>query len=72
MREILSISIDKILKDKVEETAVKYHVSKSELIKKAIEKYISHEELHEIRDILIPNAEKAGYYTDEDIFNDIS
>jgi metal-responsive CopG/Arc/MetJ family transcriptional regulator len=72
MREVLSISIDKILKEKVEEAAVKYHVSKSELIKKAIEKYIAHEELREIRNLLVPRAEKAGYFTDEDIFNKIS
>jgi metal-responsive CopG/Arc/MetJ family transcriptional regulator len=72
MREVLSISLEKSLKDKVEEAAGKYHISKSELIKKAIEKYIAHAELREIRDMLVPRAEKAGYYTDEDIFNDIS
>ena len=58
-----------------------YHVHSSfcdgkgepeEYIKKAIEKYIAHEELKEIRNILIPYAEKAGYFTDEDIFKDIS
>ena len=72
MREVLSISLNKELKTKVEKAAERFHISKSELIKKAIEKYIAHEELREIRNILIPLAEKAGYYTDDDIFNDIS
>ena len=72
MREILTISIDKKLKNKVEKTARQLSVSKSELVKKAIEKYISHEELSEIRSMLMPYAEKAGYYTDDDVFNDIS
>jgi metal-responsive CopG/Arc/MetJ family transcriptional regulator len=72
MREILSISLDKSLKDKVEKTAERLSVSKSELVKKAIEKYISHEELKEIRAMLVPYGEKAGFYTDEDIFNKIS
>jgi len=72
MREILSISIDKKLKDKVERAAEMLRVSKSELVKKAIEKYIAHEELKELRSILVPYGEKAGYFTDEDIFNDIS
>lgn len=72
MREILSISIDKSLKDKVNDVARRFHISKSELVKKAIEKYIVHQEFQELRKILIPYAEKAGYYSDEDIFNDIS
>ena len=72
MREILSISIDAKLKSKVEKAAEKFNVSKSELVKKAIEKYILHEEFQEIRSTLIPYGEKAGYYTDEDIFRDFS
>jgi len=72
MREILTISLDKALKDKISKTAKQFHISKSELVKKAVEKYIVHQEFHELREILIPYAEKAGYYTDEDIFNDIS
>lgn len=72
MREILSISLDKNLKNKIEKTATKLSVSKSELVKKAIEKYISHEELKDIRSILVPYGEKSGFYTDEDIFKEIS
>ena len=72
MREILSISIDKTLKNKVDKTAKYFKISKSELVKKAIEKYIAHEEFHELRAILVPYAEKAGYFTDEDVFKDIS
>ncbi len=72
MREILTISVNKGFKRKVEKAAQMLHVSKSELVKKAVEKYIAHEELRTLRDILVPHGEKAGYFTDEDIFNDIS
>ena len=72
MREILSISVDKSLKEKVEQAAGRFHISKSELIKKAIEKYIAHAELREIREKLIPHAESSGYFSDEDIFKDFS
>jgi metal-responsive CopG/Arc/MetJ family transcriptional regulator len=72
MREILTISVDKALKTKVERAAKRLKVSKSELVKKAIEKYIVKEELQDIRALLIPYAEKAGYFTDEDVFKDIS
>jgi metal-responsive CopG/Arc/MetJ family transcriptional regulator len=72
MREILTISVDKALKIKVERAAKRLKVSKSELVKKAIEKYIVKEELQDIRSLLIPYAEKAGYFTEEDVFKDIS
>ncbi|OHD68240.1 MAG: CopG family transcriptional regulator [Spirochaetes bacterium RBG_16_49_21] len=72
MREILTISVDKALKTKVERAAKRLKVSKSELVKKAIEKYIVKEELQDIRALLMPYAEKAGYFTDEDVFKDIS
>ncbi len=72
MREILTISVDKALKTKVERTAKRLKVSKSELVKKAIEKYIAKEEFRELRALLIPYGEKAGYFTDEDVFKDIS
>lgn len=72
MREILTISVDKELKNKVERAAKRLRVSKSELVKKAIEKYIVKEEFEELRNMLIPYAEKAGYFTDEDVFKDIS
>jgi len=72
MREILTISVDPSLKSKIERTAQTLHVSKSELIKRAIEKYLVYEELNSIRNLLIPYAEKAGFYTDEDVFNKLS
>jgi predicted transcriptional regulator len=72
MREILTISVDKALKNKIERVAKRLKVSKSELVKKAIEKYIVREEFRELRAMLIPYAEKAGYLTDEDVFKDYS
>jgi metal-responsive CopG/Arc/MetJ family transcriptional regulator len=72
MREILTISVDKTLKSKVEKAAKRLKVSRSELVKRAIEKYIVKEEFRELRALLIPYAEKAGYFTDEDVFKDIS
>ena len=72
MRQVMSISMEDTLKAKIEEAAARLHVSKSELVKKAVEKYIAHEELENIRAMLLPLAEKAGLYTDEDVFAQIS
>ena len=52
--------------------AKKYKLSKSEIVKLAVEKYIAHEDLRALRNTLVPFAEKAGYLTDEDIFKTVS
>lgn len=72
MREVVSISLDRSLNKKLEKAAKKFHVSKSEIVQKALERYIAHEEFRDLRSILVPYAEKAGYYTDEDVFNEVS
>ena len=72
MRELLTISINPELKKTIEDAAKMYNVSKSEIVRKAIERYIVNKEFHELRSILMPYGEKAGYFTDEDIFKDIS
>lgn len=72
MRELLTISINTELKKSIEDAAKMYNVSKSEIVRKAIERYIIHKEFNELRSILMPYGEKSGYYTDEDIFKDIS
>ena len=60
------------MKKKLDEASKKFHISKSEIVQKALEKYISHEEFRELRSILVPYAEKSGYFTDDDIFKDVS
>lgn len=72
MKKILTMSVDKALKIKVERVVKRFKASKSELVKKAIEKYIGNKEFRELKALLIPYAEKAEYDTDEDAFKDIS
>ncbi|TSA25026.1 CopG family transcriptional regulator [bacterium] len=72
MRDILTISIDKELKKSIAQKALDLNTTQSELVKQAIRKYIIHQELQELREMLIPYAERGGYYTDEDVFKDIS
>ncbi len=70
MREILSVSIGAKLKKKIDTAAKKYKVSKSELVKNALEKFLLSEEFYSVREKLMPYAAKKGYLTDEDIYRD--
>jgi len=72
MREALTISIDSKLKRKIEDSSKNYNMSKSELVKKAIEKYIAVQEFRDLREQLLPYAERVGILTDDDIYNEIS
>jgi metal-responsive CopG/Arc/MetJ family transcriptional regulator len=70
MRQIVTVSINPILKKKLESISKKKHITKSEIINKALDKYLLHDEFYNLREKLVPYAEKAGFYTDEDIYND--
>jgi len=70
MREILSVSLSKELKKKLNQVSKKYKISQSDVVKGALNKYFSSLEFRDLRKTLQPYAEKKGYYTDEDIFND--
>jgi len=61
MRQILTISLDPKLKEKIEKSSKKFNVSKSELVKKAVEKYIAVQEFNDIREILILMLKKQVY-----------
>ncbi|HOF00673.1 MAG TPA: ribbon-helix-helix protein, CopG family [Spirochaetota bacterium] len=70
MRKILTISIDSDLKKRIDESSKYYKISRSELVKKALEKYIAIQEFRDIRENLLPYAEKVGILVDKDIYNE--
>jgi len=72
MRAVLSVSIDGALKKRIEKAAKSAGVSKSEIVKKALERYLVRREFAELRARLVPYGEATGFLTDEDIFNSIS
>jgi len=70
MRNVMSISVDASLEKQIEKTAKEYGISKSAIVKEALRRYFLQQSFENLRERLIPYAEKAGYFTDEDIFND--
>ncbi len=46
--------------------------SRSEIIREALSRYLALQKFHELRGKIIPYAERHGYVTDEDVFNDVS
>ncbi|MDH5720636.1 MAG: ribbon-helix-helix domain-containing protein [Spirochaetia bacterium] len=72
MRNIISISLDEDLKKKVDKLAKSKNVKRSNIVKDALLKYLFIEEMKNSRKELRPYAEKAGMFSEEDIFELIS
>jgi len=72
MREVISVSLTKDLKEKLEKLSKSLENSKSEIVKQALRQFFAKEEFKNLRDKMIPEAKKRGIYTDEDVFEKIS
>jgi len=72
MREIISVSLTKDLKKKLEELSKSLQNSKSEIVKQALRQFFAKEEFKNLRGKMIPEAKKRGIYTDEDVFEKVS
>jgi len=70
MRALITVSVDPALKKRVEVFAKKHKMNRSELVKNALQRYMNIQEFEELRERFVPLGEKAGYFTDEDVFKD--
>lgn len=68
----LSIRLPKNLEKDLEIISKEEKISKSEIVRDALERYLSIKRFRQIRRQTLPFAESEGYLTDEDIFKSIS
>jgi metal-responsive CopG/Arc/MetJ family transcriptional regulator len=68
----LTVSIPSQIKIKLEKVSKKDHIKKSEIVRVALKQYFSVREFEELRKMVMPKAQKQGFYTDEDVFKAIS
>jgi metal-responsive CopG/Arc/MetJ family transcriptional regulator len=50
----------------------KEHLNRSDIIREALRQYFARQEFRRLRDIMVPEGECRGLYTDEDVFREIS
>lgn len=72
MRKVISISIDDELDKKLSKNVALSRLSRSEVVKKALRQYLYLEENKRIRKSMRKYAEKAGYFSDDEIYRDFS
>jgi metal-responsive CopG/Arc/MetJ family transcriptional regulator len=50
----------------------KEHLNRSDIIREALRQYFARQEFRRLRDIMVPEGERRGLYTDEDVFREVS
>ncbi len=68
----LTIRIDNELEAGLAKLAKDEHKTKSEVAREMLRRHLALARLRKLRQQAIPFAEAAGYYTDDDVFRDIS
>lgn len=72
MRKVITVSLQPELSEKLDKSVKTNKTTRSEIIRKALDQYLFQQETNRIRAKLRPYAEKAGFYSEEDVFRAIS
>ena len=72
MRETVTISMTNEMKLKLDEIAKNESLNRSEVIKTALNQYFSVVEFRKIRNSLIPKAQEAKVFSEDDVYKLIS
>lgn len=72
MRETITISIPKSIKQRLDGIIKKEHLNRSDIVREALRQYFARQEFYRLRQLMVPEAENRGIYTDEDVFRSVS
>ena len=72
MSNTITIRLDEKLANKLNHVAKHTGRTKSDVIRDALRRQLAIAILDEVREELVPLAEKQGIYTDEDVFRELS
>jgi len=72
MKDTITIRLPEKLQKELDAVVSEEHVSRSEVIRVAIERYLALKRYRQLRKKTLPFAEAQGLLTDEDIFKAIS
>ena len=67
MSGTITIRIPEDLKNRLESISEKTNLGVSQLVREAVRRYLAVQRFRELRADTIPYAEKAGFYTDDDV-----
>lgn len=72
MAGILTVRLDDDLADALDRVCTRTGRSRDDVVRDALRRHLRRTEFELIREQLVPYAEAAGWFTDEDVFRDVS
>lgn len=72
MRESVTISLSKDIKKKLDSMAREKSANRSDIVKEALRQYFAVVEFQTIRKSMLPKAEAAGIFDEEDVYKTVS
>lgn len=72
MRETVTISLPKSLRAKLDKVVEEEQMNRSDVVRAALRQYLALMEFRKLREEMVPQGERAGIYTDEDVFEQVS
>lgn len=72
MRESISVSLPEEIEDEIDRIARAEGISRADVIREALREYLPVRRFRALREELMPYAQAAGVYTDEDVFRAVS
>ena len=72
MRQVITVSLQPELRKKLDKSVKALKTTRSDIIKRALDQYLYQQETNRLRAKLRPYAEKAGFFSEEDVYRAIS
>ena len=72
MRETITISLPTKVKRRLDKLTREENLNRSDVVREALRQYFARREFQRLRATLVPEAQRRGIYTDEDIFREVS
>lgn len=67
----ITVAIPPAFKTKLNRISKTKHLNKAEIVRSALDQYFTLQELENIRKMVVPRAQKHGFFKDEDVFKAI-
>jgi predicted transcriptional regulator len=72
MSTTITVTIPRQMKTRIDRIAKREKIKKTDIVRSALNRYVGRMELDAIREVMIPEAQQKGIFTDEDVFKLVS
>ena len=68
----ITVRLPKTTKHKLDSFTKRERLNRSDVVREALRRYFAQQEFRRLRNVVVPQAEAQGFFTDEDVFDQVS